>query len=402
MNDAHACPNTSSESESPQNTTSALPHLRPCKTSVFRCSKEGPKHWFSAERWSLCSVSFSCRGTNKEVWAQQAQSAGSAVTTASCLHQKNSTFFCCNLTYITFFCWSISGPAATSQKQWSRMGFEVGLNESRGADTWNALTAGLPPPRRKNKQCEWGRMRGTRCCCLSFLRPEPALGGGFQHVPVMMDGLGGKSIHMEMLHHKYLHRAAVSMSPALVLTLEKFKGQKVEEREKWRNTKLCFLLSHFPEWYNHSKLSFMTCCSFLSLRETNYLCQSEVRALFTFIMTEWTQFIRGALPSYTQTLKSQQDSKQSESEFQLQIIIQTCFLVFHERLHMRKLLNRAESLSLSETREMQRQQAAGHSTVLLLSSIKSPEPPEILEPVETHWAASFSSHCWSQSRQSSS
>lgn len=34
---------------------------------------------------------------------------------------------------------------------------------------------------------------------------------GFHDMPVMMDGLGGKSIHMEMLHHKYLHRDAISM-----------------------------------------------------------------------------------------------------------------------------------------------------------------------------------------------
>lgn len=41
------------------------------------------------------------------------------------------------------------------------------------------------------------------------------LGGGsrgrFEEVADLMDGLEGKSIHMEMLHHKYLHRAAVSM-----------------------------------------------------------------------------------------------------------------------------------------------------------------------------------------------
>lgn len=49
-----------------------------------------------------------------------------------------------------------------------------------------------------------------------------------------------------------------------------------------------------------------------------------------------------SLPSYTQTLKSQQDTKQSKAKFQLQIIIQTNFLFFHEELQGEKNLIRAK------------------------------------------------------------
>ena len=92
---------------------------------------------------------------------------------------------------------------------------------------------------KKNQYYEYyGTVRG-HVASASFLRREAGGGReGFHHVPVMMDGFAGKSIHMEMLHHKYLHWAAVSMYPLLVLTHWKNSNGKKIEKTKMEEKKI--------------------------------------------------------------------------------------------------------------------------------------------------------------------
>lgn len=89
------------------------------------------------------------------------------------------------------------------------MGFEVVPEWERRDWHMKCPHSWAAPRQKKNKYFEWEGDTPLLSELPKALSRRREV--GFHDMPVMMDGLGGKSIHMEMLHHKYLHRAAVSM-----------------------------------------------------------------------------------------------------------------------------------------------------------------------------------------------
>lgn len=88
------------------------------------------------------------------------------------------------------------------------MGFEVGAKWKPWGWHMKCPHSWAAPSQKKNKYFEWEGDTPLLSELPKALSRHREV--GFHDMPVMMDGLGGKSIHMEMLHHKYLHRAAVS------------------------------------------------------------------------------------------------------------------------------------------------------------------------------------------------
>lgn len=131
----------------------------------------------------------------------------------------------CNLTYITFFCRCILRPAATSGGQWAAATLKFWGNKSLVGGEHKRYPHGRTPQvKRKTNTLDfggWGVVPSERPADQAAVGRNP-----FWILAGMMDGFRGMPIHMEMLHHKYLHSAAVSMLPLLVLTHWEKKAER--------------------------------------------------------------------------------------------------------------------------------------------------------------------------------
>lgn len=87
--------------------------------------------------------------------------------------------------------------------------------------------------------------------------------------------------------------------------------KKVQEKEKRRNRKgsLSFLLLYYTEWYNNTKLSYTSCCSFSQWDKLSFL-RRTVGFIYFYLWLNELVFITESLPSYTQILKNWQNTKQ--------------------------------------------------------------------------------------------